>query len=124
LDEPLRAELWAQHPRWHDVAMPPDREPPQLENGGRQSPSLLTKILAVAASIVVLVGAVAISFVLFTIALTVIVAFGVYVWWKTRHLRRRLRTAPPNESTVIEGQVNWREDVDATQESGKRPNRE
>jgi Flp pilus assembly protein TadB len=101
--------------------MPPDREPLQLENGGRQFPSLLTRILAVAAGAVVLIGAVAISFVLFTIALAVLVAFGVYVWWKTRHLRRQLKTELPQEGTVIEGEVNWRKDVDETESRKENP---
>jgi hypothetical protein len=100
--------------------MQTDREPPRLGFGGNRLPSLLAKVLAVVASIVVLVGAVAVSFVLFAVALTVIVAFGVYVWWKTRHLRRELRTRAPPGGDVIEGQVNWREDVDVT-ESKKEP---
>lgn len=99
--------------------MPPDQEPPRLENSERQPP-LLTKILAVVAGAVVLVGAVAISFVLFAIALTVLVAFGVYVWWKTRDLRRQLRAELPKEGTVIEGEVNWRKDVDETEAKSQR----
>jgi hypothetical protein len=101
--------------------MPPDREPPLLESGGRQPPSLLTKIMAVAAGAVILIGAVAISFVLFTIALAVLVGFGVYVWWKTRHLRRQLKTELPEEGTVIEGEVNWRKDVDKTESKNRNP---
>jgi hypothetical protein len=101
--------------------MPPDREPPLLENGGRQPPSLLTKIMAVAAGAVILIGAVAISFVLFTIALAVLVGFGVYVWWKTRHLRRQLKTELPEEGTVIEGEVNWRKDVDEAESKNRNP---
>jgi hypothetical protein len=115
------AELWVQHRRWHDAAMPPDRESPRLEHDGRRAPGLLTKILAVAAGAVVLIGAVAISFVLFAIALAVLVAFGIYVWWKTRDLRRRLRTEPPGEGTVIEGEVNWRKDVDETESNKRNP---
>jgi hypothetical protein len=95
--------------------MQPDQEPPQLGRGAHPPPSLLARILAVAASVAVLIGAVAVSFVLFAVALTVIVAFGIYVWWKTRHLRRQLRTRAPPGGTVIEGQVNWREDVDETE---------
>jgi hypothetical protein len=101
--------------------MSSDREPLKLENGGRQPPSLLTKILAVAASAVVLIGAVAISFVLFTIALAVLVGFGAYVWWKTRDFRRQLRTEFPKEGTVIEGEVNWRKDVDETESKQRNP---
>jgi len=100
--------------------MQPDQEPLRPGDGEHQSPSLLARILAIAASVVVLIGAVAVSFVLFAIALTVIVAFGIYVWWKTRHLRRQLRAEPPPGGNVIEGQVNWSKDV-ADTESKKDP---
>jgi Flp pilus assembly protein TadB len=94
--------------------MQPEQEPPQLGSGEHKPPSLLARILAVVASVAVLIGAVAVSFVLFVVALTVIATLVIYVWWKTRHLRRQLRTRPPPGGTVIEGEVNWREDVDET----------
>jgi predicted membrane protein len=93
--------------------MQPDQEPPRLGSGKQQSPSLLARILAIAASAVVLIGAVAVSFVLFAVALTVIVVVAGYVWWKTRDLRKQLRDrAAPTGGDVIEGTVNWSRDVE------------
>jgi len=69
------------------------RIPPPLPPGRRPgfSPGLLTRILSVAAGAVVLIGAVAISFVVFVVVLTALLVIGLYVWWKTRHLRRQLK---------------------------------
>jgi len=86
-------------------------------------PGLFTRILAVAAGAVVLVGAVAISFVVFVIALAAILVIGLYVWWKTRHFRRQLREQlnaqrsdiPPADAPrgdIIEGEVISRRDSD------------
>ena len=93
--------------------MPANPETPRLDHrGGRSSvgaPSLLTKVLAVVVGVAVLVGAVAVSFVLFVVALTGLLIFGVYVWWKTRALRRELRFRAQGgdviEGNVIEGEV-------------------
>jgi uncharacterized protein (DUF58 family) len=102
------------------ACMQPNQEPPRLGHGERKPPGLLARILAVTVGLLVLIGAVAVSFVLFAIALTVLLAFGIYVWWKTRDLRRQLRTTPPSDGDVIEGQVNWSRTVDET-ESKKDP---
>jgi hypothetical protein len=74
-------------------------------------PGLFKSILTVAAGALVLIGAVAISFVVFVIVLTALLVVGLYVWWKTRHLRRQLaeqlnaqRSAGPRGDT-IEGEV-------------------
>ena len=69
------------------------RLPPLLPSGRRRgsSPGLLTRILTVAAGALVLIGAVAISFVVFVVVLTALLVIGLYVWWKTRHLRRQLK---------------------------------
>lgn len=68
------------------------RLPPPLPPGRRRgfSPGLLTRILTVAAGTVVLIGAVAISFVVFVAVLAVLLVFGIYLWWKTRPIRRQL----------------------------------
>lgn len=93
--------------------VPENRERPQLQYrdgraGGRRT-GLLTRILAVAGGAIVLAGAVAISLVVFAIALAGIVIFGLYVWWKTRHLRKQLReqhaNGPVVDDDVIEGEV-------------------
>ncbi|MBX5463835.1 MAG: hypothetical protein IRZ28_22445 [Steroidobacteraceae bacterium] len=63
-------------------------------HGGR-SPSrasgLLAKVLSVTAAAVVLISAVAVSLVLFAVALVALVVFGLYLWWKTRAVRKELR---------------------------------
>jgi hypothetical protein len=66
----------------------------------------------------VLIGAVAISFVVFVIVLTVLLVVGLYVWWKTRHFRRQLKEqlnaqrsgAPPGD--IIEGEVIRKDESD------------
>jgi Flp pilus assembly protein TadB len=84
------------------------REQPQLgyrrgRPGGR-STGLLTRILTLAGGAVLLVGAIAISIVVFVVVLAAIVVFGLYLWWKTRHIRRQLR-ARRHDDNVIEGEV-------------------
>ncbi len=89
------------------------RFPPPLPPGRRPgfSPGLLTRILSVAAGAVVLIGAVAISFVVFVVVLTALLVIGLYVWWKTRHLRRQLKErldaqrADVARGETIEGEV-------------------
>jgi uncharacterized protein (DUF3084 family) len=84
----------------------PDR--PQLGHrdgrSGAPGPSLLAKILTILGSAVVLAGTIAISLVVFAIALTAILVFGIYLWWKTRDVRKQIRAAR-DESNVIEGEV-------------------
>ena len=96
------------------------QRPPQLESGRRRgsSPGLLKKILAVAAGALVLIGAVAISFVVFVVVLTALLVFGLYVWWKTRPLRRhieeQLNAQRPDSrrGETIEGEVLHKRDSD------------
>ncbi len=71
-----------------------------------------------------LVGAVAISFVVFVIVLAALLVIGVYLWWKTRHFRRQLaeqlnaqrvnaqRAGAPRGET-IEGEVIRKHESDA-----------
>jgi len=72
-------------------------------------PSLLAKILTIIATTVLLIGAVAMSIVVFAVALTGVALFGAYLWWKTRHLRKQMRDqmrdARSSDSTVIEGEI-------------------
>jgi hypothetical protein len=86
-----------------------NREPPQLEyrNGraGGRRPGLLTKILAVAGSVVVLAGAIAVSIVVFAVALAGVVLFGLYVWWKTRDLRKQMRAQHYGSGSVVDDNV-------------------
>jgi membrane protein implicated in regulation of membrane protease activity len=73
------------------------------------------------AGTLVLIGAVAISFVVFVIALAVLIVIGLYLWWKTRHFRRQLseqlnaqRSDAPRGET-IEGEVIHKRDSDPQQ---------
>lgn len=100
------------------------REPPQLgyRNGPRRASSgLLARILTVATGALVLIGAIAISIVVFAVALIVILGVGLYLWWKTRTLRKQMREQmreqpmppPPraNDDDVIEGEVISKEET-------------
>ena len=71
-----------------------------------------------------LIGAVAISFVVFVVVLAALLVIGLYLWWKTRHFRRQLaeqlnanaqRPGAPRGET-IEGEVIRRHDSDPPQE--------
>jgi len=76
---------------------------------GSHPPSLLAKIFTIITTTVLLACAVAMSIVVFAVALTGVAVFGAYLWWKTRHLRNQLhaqmRAAERYDSDVIEGEV-------------------
>jgi hypothetical protein len=94
-----------------------DAERPQLTHRGRRSgggwSGLLTRILAVAGGLLVLAGAVAISLVVFAVALTGLLLFGLYFWWKKRDVIKQMREmhaqmqrpSPYDNGDVIEGEV-------------------
>jgi UPF0716 family protein affecting phage T7 exclusion len=101
------------------------RVPPLLQSGRRRRPppGLLTRVLAVVAGTLVLIGAVAISFVVFVIVLAALLVIGLYVWWKSRHFRRQLKEqlraqrsdAPRGET--IEGEFIRKNDSDPPRSS-------
>lgn len=81
---------------------------------GARVQRVLVKGLAVAASLIVLFSAIAISVVLFVVVLAGILAFGFVFWWKTRELRKQMRSHQWNpgqrtaglwDASVIEGEV-------------------
>ena len=102
----------------------PPRPPPLLPGRRRSSaPGLLTRIVAIAVGALALVGAVAISFVVFVIVLAALLVIGLYVWWKSRHFRRQLReqlnaqrAGTPRgdipQGDIIEGEVISRKESD------------
>jgi membrane protein implicated in regulation of membrane protease activity len=71
---------------------------------GMQPPSLLGKVVAIAAAGLLLLAALAFSLVLFAVAAVVALLAGGWIWWKTRALRRQLRERPPG-GHVIEGEA-------------------
>jgi membrane protein implicated in regulation of membrane protease activity len=108
------------------VQDPNDNGRPRLQSRGhgfgRRAPGLFTRIAAVVGGVLVLAGAVAISFVVFVAVAAVVVIVGLYLWWKTRHLRKQLRAqmqeqmnaqAPPGEQRrgeVLEGEFVRKDD--------------
>jgi uncharacterized membrane protein YdfJ with MMPL/SSD domain len=80
-----------------------DRDRPRLGYHG-STQGFVVKALTVVGTGVVLAGAIALSIVLFTVALAAMLIFGSYFWWKLRQLRRQ----PPSrfaQGDVIEGVV-------------------
>lgn len=82
-----------------------DQQRPRLGNQGglaSRTQGFLLKAATLVATGVVLVGAIAISLVVFAIALTVFLGFGTYLWWKLRQARRQAHVRF-QQSDVIEG---------------------
>ena len=77
----------------------------------RQTPGLLGKILSLALAAVLLVLALTFSLVLFAVLAVGGLLVWVYLWWKTRELRRQMREHPQQtydtqeNGRVIEGEV-------------------
>jgi Flp pilus assembly protein TadB len=73
------------------------------------------KVFLVVASAATLVSAFLLSLVFVAIGLAVVLTVGGFLWWKTRELRRQIRTRmrgepwPAAEDRVIEGEVISRE---------------
>jgi hypothetical protein len=65
---------------------------------------LLARVLTAVASIVILMVAFILSFVIFAAVAGIALLAGGYIWWRTRALRRHLQEHPPG-GRVIEGQV-------------------
>lgn len=78
-----------------------------------QAKQLALKALVVIGSTVMLVSAFMVSMMFIVIGLAVVLVFGGYLWWKTRELRKQLRTRMQEHSQpagrVIEGEVISRE---------------
>ena len=66
--------------------------------------NLLARVLTAVASIIILMVAFILSFVIFAAVAGIALLAGGYIWWRTRALRRHLRHHPPG-GRVIEGQV-------------------
>jgi hypothetical protein len=67
------------------------------------------KALVVLGGAVTVVSAFLLSLVFLTIGLGVVLAFGGYLWWKTRELRAQMRAQmqeqPRSTGRIIEGEV-------------------
>ena len=69
-----------------------------------RAPGLLGRLLTAVASAAVLAVAFMFSLVIFSAVAAIALLGGIYLWWKTRALRRQLRERPPG-GRVIEGEV-------------------
>jgi uncharacterized protein (DUF58 family) len=70
-------------------------------------PGLLKEIFVYAAGAVLLVATFMFSLVVLAVALVAGAALFGYFWWKTRTLRKAMRTMPPHaaDGSVIEGEA-------------------
>jgi hypothetical protein len=59
---------------------------------GSRAQSLIVKTVVVAGAAVMLVSAVAVSIAIFAVTLAGLFVFGAYFWWKTRDLRKQMRS--------------------------------
>ena len=85
---------------------------------------VVLKIIAVMAAAVMLVSAFVLSLAFFAIASAAALAFGGYIWWKTRELRAQIDAAlqdrmgaPQTRGNVIEGVVISRSEADANRQN-------
>jgi uncharacterized iron-regulated membrane protein len=66
--------------------------------------NVIAKTLAAGAAGVMLLSAIALSLVFFAVALAGVAVFGLYLWWKTRAVRKTMRSAPIDDD-VIDGVI-------------------
>jgi len=72
---------------------------------------LALKSLAVVGGVLMLAGAVVVSFAVVVIGLAIVLTVGGYLWWKTRDLRSEMRARmeaqwqPQSRGRIIEGEV-------------------
>ena len=71
---------------------------------GSRAQGLVVRVLTAVAAAVALVGAIAMSLVVFAVVVTALIVFGLYFWWKLRQLRRQAPSRVVRDD-VIEGVV-------------------
>ena len=79
----------------------------ELNHGGvaptsSRAMQVVAKVAAVIGGAILIVSALAISLIFFAVLIVVGVLFGGYLWWKTRELRKQIRTQLEGE--IIEGE--------------------
>lgn len=65
---------------------------------------LARKLLAFVVAALLLAGAIAISIVAFVFIVAGMIVAGLYLWWKSRDMRRQM-PRPGGQGTLIEGEV-------------------
>lgn len=84
-----------------------------ISNSSANPPNLLRKAVAVISALALAGLALMFSALLIAVILIAVVLSGVYLWWKTRPLRKQMRDFPPRgvareeevENEEIEGEV-------------------
>lgn len=90
-----------------------DDNGPKLNYNGRNAPSramgVVAKTLALIGGAILLVSALALSILFFSVLIVGGVIIGGYLWWKTREIRRQIRTQfnsdQPHRGETIEGEI-------------------
>ncbi len=77
--------------------------------GEVEPPGLLAKVFAAMIGAVALVVAFMFSVVALAVVSVIIVIAVIYVWWKTRDLRRNLRENPPGGRVIDGDAINERD---------------
>jgi Flp pilus assembly protein TadB len=94
-----------------------DRPPPRLGDYRRENRSdvagWLGRVLGVALGVAAVVAAAALSLILLAAILVTGVAVFAYLWWKTRGLRRQMRSGG-SDPHIIEGEAVREVDPDDT----------
>jgi membrane protein implicated in regulation of membrane protease activity len=75
--------------------------------GGGRARHIFARVLTVAAGAAVLIGAIAVSIVVFAFVFAGLLVFGIYFWWRMRGLRKQMQAthAASANDDVIEGEV-------------------
>lgn len=89
--------------------------PPRLSGPGN---GIFGKIVGTLAGAVMLIVAFTVSLLVFATVAAIALVIVVYLWWKTRTLRKQMREHPPG-GRVIEGEVIER--AETRDASGNRP---
>lgn len=90
-----------------------DDKAPKLGYSGPGAPSRVMGIVAKAVTVIggaiLLMSALALSILFFAVVLVIGVLIGGYLWWKTREIRRQIRTQFPSDQPspgeIIEGEI-------------------
>ena len=88
-----------------------DKRPEWDERGAaptRGAPGLVARVAAIIGGAILLVSALALSIFFFAVVAVAGVLVGGYLWWKTRELRKQIRTqfaSSDSQREIIEGEI-------------------
>ena len=88
-----------------------DKRPELGERGTpptRGAPGLLARVAAIIGGAILLMSALALSIFFFAVLAVAGVLIGGYLWWKTRELRKQIRTqfaSNDSQREIIEGEI-------------------